>query len=79
MGTIFGLLESTLLLVQPVHLQTFEAWFSLQSFGNLRGIRMPCVEYHLLLILICLVKSGISLNRRKKNRVGFSNIHKEYQ
>ena len=25
---------------------------------------MPCVEYHLLLILICLVKSGISLNLR---------------
>ena len=25
---------------------------------------MPYVEYHLLLILICLVKSGISLNLR---------------
>ena len=25
---------------------------------------MPCVEYYLLLILICLVKSGISLNLR---------------
>ena len=25
---------------------------------------MPCVEYHLLLILICLMKSNISLNLR---------------
>ena len=25
---------------------------------------MPCVKYHLLLILICFVKSGISLNLR---------------
>ena len=25
---------------------------------------MPCVEYQLFLILICLVKSGISLNLR---------------
>ena len=25
---------------------------------------MPCVEYHLLWILICLAKSGISLNLR---------------
>ena len=79
MGTIFELLESTLLLVQPVHLQKFEAWFSLQSFANLRGTRMACVEYHLLLTLIWLMNSGISLNLGKKNRVGFSNIHKEYQ
>ena len=25
---------------------------------------MPCVKYHFLLILICLMKSGISLNLR---------------
>ena len=30
---------------------------------------MPCVEYHLLLILICLIKNGISLDLRK-NWVG---------
>ena len=38
---------------------------------------MLCDEYHLLLILICLVKSGISLDLGKKNCVGFSIIHKE--
>ena len=32
---------------------------------------MPCVEYHLLLILICLVKSGIS-HKVDKKRIGFS-------
>ena len=26
---------------------------------------MPCVEYHLLLVLICPVKSGISLDLKK--------------
>ena len=31
---------------------------------------MPCVEYHLLLVLICLVKSGISLDLGK-NRTGY--------
>ena len=39
---------------------------------------MPCVEYHLLLILICLMKSGINLNLGKKICVGLLNIHKEY-
>ena len=38
---------------------------------------MSCVEYHLLLILICFMKNGISLDLRKKNCVGFSIIHKE--
>ena len=32
---------------------------------------MPCVEYHLLLVLICLVKSGISLDLGK-NRTGYA-------
>ena len=32
---------------------------------------MPCVEYHLLLILIFLVKSGISLDLGKK-RTGYA-------
>ena len=38
---------------------------------------MPCVEYHLLLILISLVKSGISLDFGMKIYMGFLNIHKE--
>ena len=33
---------------------------------------MPCVEYHLLLVLICLMKSGISLGLGKI-WVGFFN------
>ena len=33
---------------------------------------MPCFEYHLLIILICLVKSGISLNLGK-NWIGTRN------
>ena len=33
---------------------------------------MPCAEYHLLLVLICLVKSGISLDL-EKIWVGFFN------
>ena len=32
---------------------------------------MPCVEYHLLLILICLIKIGISLDLGQNH--GFSN------
>ena len=32
---------------------------------------MPCVEYHLLLILICLVKSGISQDLGKNYELGF--------
>ena len=33
---------------------------------------MPCVEYHLVVVLICLVKNGISLDLGK-NWVGFFN------
>ena len=32
---------------------------------------MSCVEYHLLLILICLVKSGISQDLGKNYELGF--------
>ena len=32
---------------------------------------MTCIEYHLLLVLICLVKSGISLDLGK-NRTGYA-------
>ena len=63
MGTISELLESTLLLVRLVRLQRCLVQFTKKKY-NLRGNRMPCVEYHLLLILICLMKSGITLNLR---------------